>query len=102
MRTIHAVWKDGRIVPTEPVDWPEGTALRVEPAEAPAAGLPDEDDLDLSGDSPEAIARQVAFYEALPKWEMTAEEEARWRADRQVMKEYTIARMKARDLEEGR
>jgi hypothetical protein len=30
-KTIHAVWRNGQIVPTQPVDWPEGTALAVEP-----------------------------------------------------------------------
>ncbi|MFI5454174.1 MAG: hypothetical protein ACHRXM_01865 [Isosphaerales bacterium] len=33
MKTIHAVWQNGQIVPTQPVDWPEGTALAVEPIE---------------------------------------------------------------------
>jgi predicted DNA-binding antitoxin AbrB/MazE fold protein len=31
MNTIHAVWKNGQIVPMQPVDWPEGTPLTVEP-----------------------------------------------------------------------
>ena len=35
MKTIHAIWKDGQIVPVEPVDWPEGTPLSVEPREKP-------------------------------------------------------------------
>ncbi len=31
MGEIHAVWKDGRIIPEGPVDWPEGCRLRIEP-----------------------------------------------------------------------
>jgi hypothetical protein len=31
MKTIRAVWKNGQILPTQPVDWPEGPALAVEP-----------------------------------------------------------------------
>jgi hypothetical protein len=31
MKTIHAVWKNGQIVPMQPVDWPEGTELEVGP-----------------------------------------------------------------------
>ena len=31
MHAIKAIWKDGRILPSEPVDWPEGSELIVEP-----------------------------------------------------------------------
>ena len=30
MHAIKATWTKGNIVPAEPVDWPEGTQLRVE------------------------------------------------------------------------
>jgi len=43
MRAIHAIWKDGQIVPTQPVDWPDGTALTVEPIEEPRAAEPEGD-----------------------------------------------------------
>ncbi len=33
MKSIHPVWKNGQIVPTQPDDWPEETALAVEPIE---------------------------------------------------------------------
>jgi hypothetical protein len=35
VKAIHAIWKDGRIIPTQPVDWPDGTTLTVEPVEEP-------------------------------------------------------------------
>jgi hypothetical protein len=31
MNAIKATWRDGQIVPQGPVDWPDGTELRVEP-----------------------------------------------------------------------
>jgi hypothetical protein len=34
MNAIKATWINGRIVPTEPVDWPDGIELLVEPVPA--------------------------------------------------------------------
>ena len=31
MHAIKATWTQGRILPSEPVDWPEGSELLVEP-----------------------------------------------------------------------
>lgn len=31
MHAIKAIWINGRILPSEPVDWPEGSELMVEP-----------------------------------------------------------------------
>ena len=31
MNAIRATWTNGQIVPSEPVDWPEGCTLFVEP-----------------------------------------------------------------------
>ena len=31
MNAIKATWINGQILPTEPVDWPEGSELVVEP-----------------------------------------------------------------------
>ena len=50
---------------------------------------------------PEAIARWLAAFDAIPPWQMSAEEEAEWQAVRQAVKDYTIARMNERLLEEG-
>lgn len=36
MNAIKATWKNGRILPAEPVDWPEGSELVVEPMTATA------------------------------------------------------------------
>lgn len=90
MKTIQAVWKDGQIVPVEPVDWPEGTPLSVEPQEPP---LPDEPEGDLLGNDPESIARWIAYLHALPPLEMTEAEETEWQAAREEVKAYTIKKM---------
>jgi hypothetical protein len=81
MRAIHAhaIWKDGQIVPTQPVDWPDGTALAVEPIEEPQEA---ELEGDLMGDDPSSIARWLAWYDSLEPLIFTAEEEAAWRAAR--------------------
>src|SRR5258708_26602935 len=36
MKATKATWKNGRILPAEPVDWPEGSELVVEPMTATA------------------------------------------------------------------
>jgi len=45
MNSIKAVWKNGQIVPAEPVDWPEGCELLVEPLDlnGEKIGLTEED-----------------------------------------------------------
>lgn len=96
LKTIHAVWKDGQIVPMQPIDWPDGTTLSIEPIEGPES---DESEEGLRGDDPASIARRIAFYEALPPLRMSVSEEAEWQAARQVMKDYTIARMQERPNE---
>ncbi len=61
-KSIHAVWKNGRIVPTQPVAWPEGTALAVEPMDESLVIDPDGD---LLGLDPASIARWLAWFDAL-------------------------------------
>jgi hypothetical protein len=58
MNAIRATWTHGQIVPSEPVDWPEGAALLVEPI-APSSdkiGLTEEE----WRDDPESIAAWIA------------------------------------------
>ena len=100
MRPVHAIWKDGRIVPTQPVDWPDGTALSVEPLNSAAAaeleGAAAELEGDLIGDAPQSIARWLAAFDALPPLQMSEEEEGRWREARREVGDYTLARMRDR------
>jgi hypothetical protein len=45
VEVIRATWKNGRIVPDVPVDWPEGCRLTVEPevVESTPFGVRDDD-----------------------------------------------------------
>jgi hypothetical protein len=63
MATISAVYRNGTIVPTEPVpaDWPEEQTLRVGPTDGFSAGTEEE-----QGDDPESIARWLAWFDSLP------------------------------------
>jgi hypothetical protein len=89
MKPIHAIWKDGRIVPTQPVDWPDGTTLNVEPIDAPeATGTPE----DLLGDDPASVARWLAWYDTLEPLTFTPEEEAAWQASRRESRAWEKAR----------
>ena len=62
MHAIKATWTNGRILPSEPVDWPEGCELLVEPA-APAEKI----GLDESEwrDDAESIAAWVAWVDSI-------------------------------------
>ena len=91
MGEVHAVWKDGRIIPDGPIDWPEGCRLRIEPEPAqPAAG---EDQTEDWSNSPKAIADWLAWYDSLEPLVFTPEEAAELRDWRRRVKEYTIAHM---------
>jgi hypothetical protein len=92
MKAIHAVWKDGRIVLAQPVDWPDGTLLSVEPLERPAPA--DADEGEIWGADPASIARWMAQFDALPPLRMSEAEEAHWQDARRQMRDYTLARMR--------
>ena len=80
MHPIKAVWTNGQIVPAGPVDWPEGSELRVEVIGQPdGISLTEEDCRDDS----ESIAAWVAAVEAIepPTWsEGEREDFERWRS----------------------
>ena len=82
--TVHAIWKAGRVVIDESVDWPEGFQLEVRPA-SEAESLDDNESTD-----PEAIARWIAAFEAIPPIEMTEVEEAEWQAARRGQREFEL------------
>ncbi len=88
---IYATWINGRIVPDNPVDLPEGCRLRVEPelAESEAIGISEEE----WPRSPEAIAAWLDWYDSLELLIFTPEEEADIARGRQKVKDYTIANM---------
>jgi hypothetical protein len=97
VKAIHAIWKDGRIIPTQPVDWPDGTTLTVEPVEELRET---ESEGGLLGNDPAAIARWTASYDALPPLRMSASEEAEWQAARRDVKGRTVAKMRELSIED--
>lgn len=96
MKAIQGIWKNGQIAPTQPIDWPDGTTLSIEPVEAPRG---DESEGDLSGDDPASIARRIAYFEALPPMRMSVLEEAECQTARRQMKDSTVAKMQDRPIE---
>jgi hypothetical protein len=88
---VHAVWKNGRIIPEGPIDWPEGFRLRIEPD--PVQLAPTEDLAEDWSNSPEAIADWLAWYDSLEPLVFTPEEAAELWDWRRRVKEYTIAHM---------
>jgi hypothetical protein len=94
MKTITATWKNGQILPDEPVDWPEGCRLSVEPVQS-EIGIREED----WSNAPEAIAEWLKWYDSLEPLEFTPEEEADIAAWRQKIKDYTLTNM-GKSLEE--
>jgi hypothetical protein len=93
MKAIPAVWKGGKIVPTQPVDWPEGTALVVEPVDE---GKQAELEGDLLGGDAASIARWLAWYETLEPLLFTPEEEAAWQVARQENRQREKVRFEER------
>jgi hypothetical protein len=83
MKTIQAIWKNGKIMPTQPVDWPEGTALTV----VPVAEVPEREG-DILGDDPASVDRWLAWYDSLEPLVFTPEEEAAWQAARRERREW--------------
>ena len=62
MNAIKAIWRNGKIVPEEPVDWPEGSELLVEPVPCSEKIGMDESEW---RDDPESIAAWIAAVEKL-------------------------------------
>jgi hypothetical protein len=81
MNAIRATWTNGQIVPAEPVDWPEGISLWVEPA-----GVAEKIGMDESEwrDDPESIADWISWVDTIQPLVLTDEERAemeRYRAE---------------------
>jgi hypothetical protein len=97
-KTLTGTWKNGQIILDGPADWPEGCRVVVTRGRSQEVYGMTEDE---QSNDPESIARWLAEFAAIPPWQMTAEEEAEWRAARQAVKDYTIAKMQERLSEEG-
>jgi hypothetical protein len=99
MNAIKAIWRDGQIVPREPVNWPEGCDLVVEPLPAAAAkiGL---DESEWRDDSA-SRADWDAWIRTIDALELTPEEEARFARFDAEMRRYNIEAVR-RQMEEKR
>jgi hypothetical protein len=76
MNAIKGIVKNGQIQVSEPMAWPDGTEVVVEPVELIADeetfGVRDED----WEDTPEAVAAWIKWYDSLEPLQMTPREEA--------------------------
>jgi hypothetical protein len=93
MNAVRATFKNGQIVPAEPIHWPDGTELLVEP-------LPREETLGVREEDwktdPDAVADWLRWYNSLEPLEFTPEEKADIAAWRQKVKELSSAHMDKR------
>jgi hypothetical protein len=92
MNSITATVKNGQIILSHPLRWPDGTELIIKPAESGSrggtmVGMTEE----AQGDDPESIARWLAAFDAIPPLVMTPAEEAEWQAARQAQREFEKA-----------
>lgn len=97
MNAIMATWKGGQIVPREPVNWPEGCDLVVEPLPAMSAKI----GLDESEWRDDASSRADwdAWIQTIEPFEFTAEEEANIARFDAEMRRYNIEAVR-RQMEE--
>jgi hypothetical protein len=85
MTVLNAVVKNGKIEVETPVDWPEGTEVRIELVPiSDSIGIRDDDSID----TPEMIARDLALMDQIEPLEITDEEQANWDAARQMQKDW--------------
>jgi len=89
MQAIKGVVQNGQVVLAEPLNWPDGMEVIIEPAmEHDWTGMTEEG----QGDDPESIARWIAEFDAIPPLQMTQEEEAAWHAARLAQKDYELSK----------
>jgi hypothetical protein len=93
MAAIYGTVTGGKVEFPVPVGWPDGTKVRVEPAEEqPDVGLSEED----WDTSPEGIAAWIAMVDQLQPLILTPEEEAVFRGERDEQRRFDHAAGDAR------
>lgn len=97
MKAIEGIIRNGQIITDQPITWPDGCRVIIEPADE-TLGIREED----WPTDPEGIARLVALMDQIEPLEMTAEEVAAWEADRKANKEWQKAHFekRSRQIEE--
>ena len=87
MNAIRATWTHGQIVPAEPVDWPEGARLLVEPVPAgEKIGLAEEE----WRDDPESIAAWIQAVEKIEPMIWAEGEREEYERYRKESREFNI------------
>jgi hypothetical protein len=98
LNAIKATWINGQILPSEPVDWPEGSELLVEPI------MPKEERIGLTEeewrDDPEAIAAWEAGVRGIEPPEYSDEERAEMARFRAEYRRYNLEAVR-RQMEAG-
>ena len=87
MHAIKATWTNGQIVPAEPVDWPEGSELLVEPVTSSEKIGLDESDW---RDDAESIAEWVAWVDTIEPLVLSNEERAEIERFREEQRRFNI------------
>jgi hypothetical protein len=84
MNTLKGVIRNGQVILPEAANWPDGTEVTVQlPDLTPTSQVPDDD----GPLTPEEIVRILALMDQVLPFEMTAEERARWEAERKERRE---------------
>jgi hypothetical protein len=87
MGSIRATWRNGQIIPSEPVDWPEGSELLVEP-------LPNSEKIGLDEsewrDDAAALADWEQWIKTVEPLELTAEERASMARYREEFRRFNL------------
>jgi hypothetical protein len=98
MNAIMAVWKNGQILPSEPVNWPEGSRLIVEPigTDEEIVGMSEED----WKDDPASIAAWEAGVRSIEPPVYTDEERAEMERYRAEFRRFNLEAVR-RQMEAG-
>ncbi len=90
MERAKGTWKNGQVVLDEPADWPEGCRVLVEPAhQEESLGIPEEE----WPSTPEALAEWLQWFDSFKPVELSAADEAEWKAAQKAVKDHTLANL---------
>lgn len=98
MNAIKATWIHGQIVPDQPVDWPEGSPLLVEPIQP--NGKPLGVSEDQWRDDPESIAAWIEAVEKIEPMVWAEGEEEEYRRFREKARQFNLEAVR-QQMKEG-
>jgi N-methylhydantoinase B/oxoprolinase/acetone carboxylase alpha subunit len=101
VNAIRATWTNGQIVPAEPVEWPEGSELRVEAVAPDGAktGMTEQE----WGDYPESIAAWIAAVEKIEPMIWAVGEREEYERYREKVRQFNLeaVRMQMKQMPQG-